>query len=158
MKKEKIGVKVCNIDELIFYKEDIVNVMLESLKINFPHQIFNGEERYQKLLLYYMDGKAEVLIALRDTEFLGYIWFFKKDKRRIHLNELAVKQSENGKGVGTLLMNYLEQYVKTKYDIKEIELFCMESNSRALEFYEKNGFCSEKRLLVKNQERNNSCD
>lgn len=149
MMREEIEIIELNDSNTIQYKTDIMNVMADSYKLNFPNEKYmNSEEKFEKMLTYKREGKAEIFIAARKEKFCGYIWFFVQDIEKIHLNEIAVVRDERSAGIGTKLIAKLEEYAKER-NIKNIELFCMEENKSAKNFYSRLGFTTKKRLLVK---------
>ena len=103
---------------------------------------------YDKLVNYYQQGKANVWIALEADKMVGYAQFFLNEKGRVHLNEIAVSENYQHKGIGSKLLNAVESS-SLEWKAEIIELFCDESNEEAKKFYGKNKFETEKRLLIK---------
>ena len=149
MKKEEIQILELNRNNFNDYMNEIKEVMEYSYSLNFPHEKeLDVDNKFNKLLAYKFNGNAEIYVAVEGKCFLGYIWFFKKDNERIHLNEIAVIKEAQSIGVGHRLVKKMEEFAR-KCDIKQIELFCMENNANAKKFYEHIEFYTEKRILVK---------
>ena len=56
-----------------------------------------------------------------------------------YIDDIVVSASYQNKGIGTLLIKYIEQKA-FKDDINRIELDVWSFNKKAIQFYEKNGF------------------
>ena len=148
---EKINVLLAVKDILLQYECDIRKLMEYSYIINFndvENAISVQKERFQKLLEYYDEGKANVVLAFVNGAFAGYAWFFQISQDRVHLNEIAVVKEFHSKGIGRQLIEFVEIYAK-EHHISKVELYCMEVNDQANRFYNRNGYKTEKRLFVK---------
>lgn len=146
---KEVVIKEIGIVEATKYRRQICKVMAESHKVNFiDSDFFDSNARFEKMCDYMRLGKARVAIALEKDEFCGYMWFFCVSENRFHLNEIAVTYEKRGNHIGSKLVEYLEGLAK-KSDVREIELFCMESNEAAKSFYSSKEYTTEKRLMVK---------
>lgn len=70
------------------------------------------------------------------SEIAGHMLFSKKYKAHLHIDILSDCQ---GKGTGTALMNELKDHLKEKR-INSVMLSCGAKNTKAVNFYKKNGF------------------
>lgn len=62
-----------------------------------------------------------------------------------------MEESQRGKGFGKILIKEVYEYAK-KAECMEVELFVMENNEEAIKFYEKQGFKTERKWMVKTLE------
>jgi len=69
-----------------------------------------------------------------------------RQRRYIHISEIAVAASHRGQGIGRLLMDRIHQWGQTQ-GIAEIELQVWERNEPAIGFYEKLGYQMWRRTL-----------
>ena len=77
-------------------------------------------------------------IARRDGALIGYVfamWFFDE----MHINKIAVAESERRKGIALVLMNECEEFARQN-GIGTISLEVRESNDGAQAFYKRLGF------------------
>ncbi len=72
---------------------------------------------------------------------LRYIQYFVENKLADswHLDALCVKDDCRSQGVGAALLDHVKNDAR-KYEFKELEVFVFASNTRAIEFYERNQF------------------
>ena len=150
MMKDEIQIIRADKEKLISVRKELEEIMEQSAQVNFSLADVKeySVSRFQALILYFEQGKAQVYLAIYHGKIAGYLWFFEKDKNRIHINEIAVHEKFRGKGIGKKLLK--EVIVNARVTgHSNIELFCMESNSSARNFYDKNGFMTEKRLMVR---------
>lgn len=148
--REDVNIVLADRVMLLKYEEDIKSLMEYSYKINFNNceKTSVAEEKYTKLIKYFEEGSANIVIAFENGIFAGYAWFFQKTYDRIHLNEIAVVEKFQIQGIGKKLIKFIESYAKENL-ISTIELFCIESNRRAGLFYKHMGYETEKRVLTK---------
>jgi ribosomal-protein-alanine N-acetyltransferase len=80
------------------------------------------------------------LVARRGATLVGYVfamYFFDE----MHINKIAVSESERRKGVALALMDACDEFA-TKSGIKSISLEVRESNEGAQAFYRRLGFAA----------------
>ena len=72
---------------------------------------------------------------------LQYIEYFVDNKlnNSWHLDALCVSEHARSKGVGSALLDQVKQEA-SKYDFKVLEVFVFATNTKAVKFYERNGF------------------
>ena len=137
-------------NELHNYREDLIQCMEDSLKVNRldDYSGLSGRKVYQKMMGYYYMGKTDILGAFDGDKLIGYAQFFQKENKRVHLNQIAVREDYQGKGVGSILIQEVEQIVR-ECALTTMELFVNESNLIAKKFYQSHCFLTEKQLMVK---------
>ena len=78
------------------------------------------------------------LVARRGRALIGYVfamWFFDE----MHVNKIAVAESERRRGVALALMNECDAFARANA-VKSISLEVRESNEGAIGFYKRLGF------------------
>ncbi|MFB5662691.1 GNAT family N-acetyltransferase [Alteribacillus sp. HJP-4] len=76
--------------------------------------------------------------AFVEEKLVGFV-NLKKNKSKLHLNNIHVSSNCQGKGVGKALFDHYVQFAK-KYGIGNLFLDVFESNIQARKWYEKKGF------------------
>ena len=148
--KEEIQIINADKEKLISVQKELEEIIEQSAQVNFSLADVKrySESRFQTLILYLEQGKARISLAECKGKIVGYLWFFEKDMSRIHVNEIAVHEEFRAQGIGNKMLD--EVITSARFTgHNQIELFCMENNSTARKFYDKNGFITEKRLLVR---------
>lgn len=79
-----------------------------------------------------------LIVESSNGKSIGYIWYGDEGET-LWLTSIQLKKEYQGKGLGTSLMNYLEDECR-KAKKKALELGVQEINKPAREFYEKLGF------------------
>ncbi len=80
-------------------------------------------------------------IASKDNTPVAYMSVEKENANRYHLQKIYILPSEQGKGLGNLLIGHIERYICKKEQKKDIILALnVNRNNSACYFYEKNGF------------------
>ena len=114
-------------------------------KFNKPSSEIFSKEYYLETLT---NKDSFFIIAKDEGEVIGYILAFKrmpsdnpifKERTYVSIEDLAVKNGHQKRGVGTLLMDELEKQLKIS-DINDIELNVWSFNQNAISFYEKKGY------------------
>lgn len=146
--KDQIKIKKINSKLLNDYKNEIIQLMIDSYKINFSQDVDlkKIETRFSNLLSYVNEEKGYIIAAFMDNRILGYLWYFITSNQRIHINQIIINSDERHNGLGTKLINHLYEEAKN-IDIEEIELKVTKSNDIAFQFYKKEGFKIERMLL-----------
>jgi GNAT superfamily N-acetyltransferase len=86
---------------------------------------------------YFIKRKDAVLAYLKINEADAQTE--QRDEPSLEIERIYVRQSEQGKGIGQLLLDFSIQVTKDK-GFKLIWLGVWEHNLKAIQFYEKNGF------------------
>lgn len=151
MMRESKEVRQLDAVELPQYKEEFSRLFYDSHLINFPdhpYSLFEANARYETMLSYLSQGKGQLVAIVEETELIGFLWYFRKDRQRIHINEIAVSTRHRSQGLGRLLLETVLEQAKAQ-GIPQAELFVTCSNQVAVNFYTKNKFKPERLLLVK---------
>lgn len=146
-----VQLTLATIDDLRRYKGELLKIIDDSLKLNYENDEsgkLKNNEVYEKLIHYFEVNQTKVWLAKSEQKVVGYAQFFKKNKERIHLNEIAVAEDYQNKGIGSILINAVEKSAKES-GAKFVELFCNNVNSIAKCFYEKHDYFPEKFLMKK---------
>lgn len=90
------------------------------------------------------NDREEVFVADQNGELVGFccVQIFKSfcyDVNYAEITEIYVDDRCQHQGIGTLMLNYIEQYFE-KVDIKGFQLFTGGENYSAQAFYEKIGY------------------
>jgi len=80
-----------------------------------------------------VSNSRDVSVALLDSEIVGYASFRYVGKQG-DVNTVAVSRDQQGKGIGTALMNWLESQAALR-NVKEIFLEVRSDNEAALKMY-----------------------
>lgn len=148
--------QIDRVDEKEFAKwriqiERLLNI---SVSINFPDCSDNeeyGARKCDELERYIKDGSAIVYAATEEDSLMGWIWAHHIERvngKRLHIAEIAVDKSFQGKGVGKQLLKTIETYAR-KHHYHEIDLLVTKSNTTAVLFYTDSDFEIERLLLKK---------
>ena len=97
------------------------------------------ERIYSNMCRFTEDETAIIIGALEKESLVGFIWGYKKieEPSIIHINYFFINENYRSNGIGSKLLKELESKVK---GCKELELLVNKNNTRALNFYKKNGF------------------
>ena len=101
----------------------------------FSHAILLSEQEFKDRL---NDPNKTILVAIYENIIIGTISLIFKDKH-VYLQNMAVKPSFQGFGIGRFLMEEVERIVKEK-DFCIIVLECFKPLKRAQVLYKKSGF------------------
>jgi len=93
---------------------------------SWTEELFLGE-------LAEVSNSRDVSVALLDSEIVGYASFRYVGKQG-DVNTVAVSRDQQGKGIGTALMNWLESQAALR-NVKEIFLEVRSDNEAALKMY-----------------------
>lgn len=96
-------------------------------------------------------------IVTDEGQSLGYAWLeireypenvFMKSYRSVYIHQLGIMKVHRNKGIGRLLMNFINNFAKEN-GIDKIQLDYWLDNESASQFYIKNGFKSYRNYLYK---------
>ena len=96
-------------------------------------------------------NKVFFVIALFEDRLAGFVWLYIHDyidKKRLHINHIVVDNNYRGRGIAKELLKKTED-IATSLGIEIIDLLVSEDNNIALKLYEKAGFQTERRSLIK---------
>ncbi|MDF2588410.1 MAG: hypothetical protein K0S41_2251 [Anaerocolumna sp.] len=140
-----IVIKVLDEMDLCNHKDILIKLLLENYKLNFPD--YKNLDRfananYVDMVRFTADKSAIILGAYENNQFLGFIWGYRKEflnEKRIHIDHIVVQSQSRGKGIGTKLINQLEDIAK-KEGIQCIDLVTSLNNENTVQFYNSKGF------------------
>lgn len=150
MMKEKILINVDS-DYLQKHKDSILLFLKETTEASFEDvQITEDDllERFEKLVHYVISEKGNIISYEIDGSMIGYLWYFKNEQDRYHINEIAVNSEFRGKGIGTKLINVVEQMALDN-KVQGVEMYVSNINKNAVQLYENKGYSPERMLLFK---------
>jgi ribosomal protein S18 acetylase RimI-like enzyme len=127
------------------YKNDLIELIKESYLISFPNIVFSPEyfvERVNVMFDYINKDNAIVYVAIENDIVIGLLWMFIRNylmEKRLHVNEVVVRQEFRGCGVGSKLINKAIEYAKIS-NLDSVDLCVSVENINALIFYKNKGF------------------
>ena len=102
-----------------------------------------------------LENNENILVAEENNSIVGVIIFKIKvvkehvnliDRKVMWIDELVVDENLRGKGIGKRLFDEAKKYAKNN-ECDDIELNCWNFNENALEFYEKCGMSTERKIM-----------
>jgi ribosomal-protein-alanine N-acetyltransferase len=134
----KIMVKIRRLREKDI--DRIIEIEKESFEYNYPPLLI------RQLYMSFPDG----FLVAEDTHngnIIGYV-IAVMEWGNGHIVSIAVDKNNRNKGIGTLLLNAVEEYLFTNCNAKYIVLEVRFDNTNARKFYYRRGY-NDKRLLPK---------
>lgn len=101
-------------------------------------QYFLDENQSPQAVRDQIANNSVYFLIYMDEKQVGYIGVDIKNEI-LELSKLYLQHSYRNMGIGAEVLEWLEKYAK-KRQIKTIELLVLVNNSRAIQFYKKNGF------------------
>ena len=133
-------------DLLVELQEYIQNIDIEGYNIlqkNYRklyfEKVLNDVKNYKgKIFLYEEDNKIVGLVVgiVNNDEIETYDF---KAPKRGRITELVISKNVRSKGIGTVLLKYMENYLKS-IGCKDILIGVFAYNDNAVKFYRKNGY------------------
>lgn len=137
------------------YRQEIKALMVMAYGASFrmlPDELEKiCSDRVALLETYMQDGSASLTGCFDGDELVGMVWFYERttmDGKRIHVDQLVIRDDHRGKGIGKRLMLEVERKALVS-GISSVDLVVSEMNQNALQFYEGQGFVTERRYLLK---------
>ncbi|WP_019230346.1 GNAT family N-acetyltransferase [Sedimentibacter sp. B4] len=143
--KEDIIIKSVSEIGLNENSKEIIELLNENYLINFPnhHDLSNyAISNFKDMKKFINNGSALVVGAYSGGKTIGFLWAYRRlilGEERLHISHIVVDAAFRGYGIGTRMIDFIEQYALKK-DIKVIELMTTSKNERTIEFYNKHGF------------------
>ena len=140
------GAKICDnlLTELIRYESGVDCLINNNFSVNNFYKKSLGNEN------------INLAVAMDNNKSIGYVYAYRKFEKNtsfkndiIIIDGLFVIDEYRHKGIGTKLIQYIENWAKEKYNNSYIEITCIKSNTNALNCYEKYGFKPIKETLRK---------
>jgi RimJ/RimL family protein N-acetyltransferase len=126
--------------------------LLEQLDIESTFLLFEPGERTmtvdqwaELIALMQTNGESTILVAEDGGELVGFLRARGETLRRIRHNlylVIAIRQSHQGKGIGTRLFTVIEDWAHQRH-LHRLHLTVMTHNERAVALYQKMGFVIE---------------
>lgn len=145
LKNMKIDVRFINEEDLNRDKENLIELLEDNIKINLPNIINFTKyaiENYEDMLRFKKNDSAILIGAFYNEKIVGFIWAHKREvygDSRLHIGHIVVNSKVRSGGIGTKLLNYLENY-SIRENIKKIDLMATLANENTMKFYKANGF------------------
>ena len=145
--------EIQNLNNLLFKleKENFDPTLIENWPITEE-----GKEYFKKLI-----AESHVIVASRNNEIVGYLAGSINEKGSYEniqygeINNMFIKDSCRGCGVGKLLVNDFKLYCKIN-GINDLMVTASAKNKNAIEFYRKNGFADFNLTLTMHIEEENN--
>ena len=158
-----IDIQRLSVEEVEKYREDIIQLIKETLIFNFPNNLITEDyypDTVDNLLSHMNNGNAIVFAAIEDEIMVGWLWCHSIDRfdsKRLHIASFAVKSASRKSGVGNHLLTIAEEYGNEQgYD--GIDLLVTKENKSAVDFYMNHGFEVERYLMRKGHKKNDIKD
>ena len=128
--------------------DEIASIHVDSWKAAFtgrmPHNYIESYTLPRRVTEWHqlLTNNAEtVVVSESGGRVIGFLSFkiSQTHENAIELSKLYLCPSAYGKGVGSLLMNYLEKQVASHH-VHQITLYVLDNNDAAIRFYTKQGF------------------
>ena len=112
-----------------------------------PDLFLNVEEVIQKDKFENLIQSKEIIIAKLENKIVGYVTFSIKEKenpsmryrKQLNIEAICVDENCRGKGIGTLLLEYIKKIGKEQ-GCTDMYLTVNQENENAIKVYEKFGF------------------
>ena len=138
--------EICDnfLTNLIRYESSIDNLINKQFKVKDCYANVVSNENHYLALAFEEDAPVGFIYAYKkiskDTAFLDNI---------IEIESLYVDESSRSLGIGTALINSVEDWAKDFYNTAHIEITYINSNTSARKCYEKLGYVPVKTILRK---------
>lgn len=117
------------------YRPEDQEVVLELERESFPWLWWNSPEEWSS---YLASKEVEVFVGCVGSQVVGYAGLVVYG-REGHLDRLAIRESEQGKGYGATLLSHALDRMRER-GAKRIALTTQETNERSQSLYTRNGF------------------
>lgn len=132
--------------KLRFAEEEDVELVLTFIKELAKYEGMLDEVVATEEILYdslFVKRAAEVIIGEYEGEPVGFALFFHNfstflGKSGIYLEDLYIRSSARGKGLGTIMLSYLGKLAQER-DCERVEWWCLDWNKSSIEFYKNMG-------------------
>lgn len=148
-------IKELTYDEYIRYYDVIEVYLVQKYQKEFKGSRENVQrlidQKLDALKTYLKKGNAFLIGAIEEDQLVGFIWLYQHEyfeEKRLHLNELMVKEDHRRKGIGGALLKEAENKALS-LGIEVLDLVVSENNVIALNIYDKMGYVSERRQLMR---------
>lgn len=150
-------------DSFSLWRDQIEELLNQSVRINFPNAKVEesyGKDKCTELAAYLENNSAIVFAAIEGKKLAGFVWchaVHRLDGTRLHVAEIAVANEWQRTGIGSKLLDNVEQCA-AKSGYQAVDLFVTTSNSSAVSFYESASFEVERFLMKKTVQAGENID
>lgn len=138
--------------------DDIVNIKIKGwqmayngiLSIDYLNSM-DYDENYKKIKQEIKnDSIRENYVIEEDGNILGYakISILKDEEYDSQILAIYIRPDAKNKGYGTILMNYIKEYFKSK-GCKNMIIWCIDKNEPSKKFYRKKGGIEQNKIMSK---------
>ena len=106
----------------------------------FEQRILSYDEIVNKYKNKLKEGKQELLIIKCNDKDIGLVQIYRYDKDTYEYDLFIGEEEYLNKGIGTIIVNKVNNYIHDKYNVNSIILRPFKRNIRAIKCYEKCGF------------------
>ncbi|WP_194542181.1 GNAT family N-acetyltransferase [Paenibacillus sp. JZ16] len=148
-------VQSINSEEIALLNKDVHEIHVSLYPEYFKEYDFDDVNEFFKKIM--SDPIYYFYIVKDEGQSLGYVWVetreypenvFMKSYRSVYIHQLGVSKEHRNKGVGSLIMNWINNFAKEN-EVNTIQLDYWADNEGANHFYTKNGFKSYRNYLYK---------
>lgn len=146
-------IMLLNEENILENEKQICKYMTDNYKINLNYSL--REEELKKLIndiIYYIkNNSAYILGVFEEKKLLGFLWSYEHNyfnEKRLHINHIIIGEEYRNKGIGSILINKIEELAIEK-GILKIDLLATKSNEYVVKFYEKHGYFTERLKMCK---------
>ncbi len=119
-------------------KNQVIEITEKFMKPIFKKSGIEWKRKLLKNDIYNLKPNEKLWIIKMKKKILGYCWFIEK-KDYIYLKSILINKNNQNSGLGTLLLNRLILYAKSK-NFKKLKASVQNANNKSKEFFKKNGF------------------
>ena len=114
---------------------EVYNILQKNYRKLYFEKVLNDVKNYKgKIFLYEEDNKIVGIVNNDEIETYDF-----KAPKRGRITELVISKNVRSKGIGTVLLKYMEDYLKS-IGCKDILIGVFAYNDNAVKFYRKNGY------------------
>jgi ribosomal protein S18 acetylase RimI-like enzyme len=145
LKNRKIEVRLISVEDLIKNKNFLIALLKDNLKINFPNTSNLTKYAINSYddMLRFKKGNSAILIGAFDKEkIIGFLWAYTREilgEKRVHIGHIVVNSEVRSGGIGSKLLECLEDY-SFHENIKKIDLMTTFENEKTMNFYKAKGY------------------
>lgn len=146
-------IKQLEMKEIISFEKELKELLILVLRDNGSATEIRelSADYYKNMLKFSEDGSAIILGAIIDQKLVGFLWGYEirfLQEKRIHVSFISIYPENQGKRVGTELLNAI-RCIAEEREINAIEVLCAKENETAFHYYMKNGFEIDRYKMVK---------
>ena len=150
----KLNIRKAKIEDI----KDIVNIKINGWKVAYKDILksdyldsMDYDKNFERFKLEIENKSLKENIVIEDNNtIVGYakISILKKEEYDSQIYAIYIRPDVKNMGYGTLLMNYIKEYFKSK-GCKNMILWCIDKNEQAKIFYRKQGGIEKNKIMSK---------